>query len=365
MSLLARFKAWQLGCAVGIATCAIVGIRAGQAHFQQAAGADPKDDDRSGFTNILEHDPIICGGSNRTTTFRVRVTNRTPLVVRFQNFASSCTCTSARLEQTELPSGESTSVTMTVDLAGREGDQSFRSSWRDDSGREWSAEVRVSIYKPQRFLPNSVSRGSVEAGARLSQDVVFEEYARSAAEFVQPPRLIGQAESRAAVEVVVGESAVERVSDTCHRRRTPVVIRWTVPELAGYNDLFVLSTPGPGAAACSCRVGWRVDEAVEASPVRVAFAAVKGSGDEVLRRTVTLRSKTAASLHLDSLETSEACIAAKVVPAAIADPREVTLEITVAVGANRDVLSGTVTARIKTESVQQVRIPVTVLRGDP
>jgi hypothetical protein len=136
----------------------------------------------------LEHPPIVCRLPSQPVNFRVGITNHFNTAVQFRDFACDCGCSSGKFSAQELQPGQAATVEMTVVLAGREGPQRFTCRWFDGTGRQWSATVRVTVYRRSQFAQKALRLGILEPGTVVQRSLSFDEYSTAEEEFSSQPK---------------------------------------------------------------------------------------------------------------------------------------------------------------------------------
>jgi hypothetical protein len=310
------------------------------------------------FAFVLDHPPIVCRDATNPVTFDVPIANRSADVVRFHNFGCDCGCTSALLRKEELQAGESEVLRMTVNLSGREGSQRFACHWNDESGRRWSAETRVTIYRPAQFAPNLLRLGQVAAGDQISKQVHYDEYAATVHEL--PPATSFSISSiyKDSVQLGVSQALVESLGVGLIRRRTTIDVSFTVANRGGYTEVFLTPSAPPVA---SLRIDWSVRETVEMVPPRLALTSpVKGEDRQT--QMVRVRTLDGQAIAIERITTSDAGIQARV-PVAPHSPTNMTdIEVSVTLTEGKRLLAGDVILHLRAPDSREVRIPVTALR---
>lgn len=251
---------------------------------------------------------------------------------------------------------------MKVQLAGRQGDQVFSCRWHDETGRDWVARTRVTVYPPRQFEQSLIRLGDVQSGQAIQKQFTFEEYAKSADGFHSAPELTVRAESWQKVRLQQESPRVERLSDHLVRRVTTARVDFDISDRTGYGTVVV--TPKYTADVEGLRpsmvIDWSVPQIVDLSPSRIAIVGVR-EHIGLQTRVVRVVGLGGRALKVSSVTTTDDSVAARVHPVndANADAAEVT--VTVTLPERRLSLSAEVVLRLSEPSLQEVRIPVSIL----
>ena len=349
------------------ATSAVAGTLAGKRHWATSQATDEPEKRTAApepLVFVLDHAPIICRDANTPVSFEVPIANRSDGIVRFSNFACDCGCTAGRLEREGLQPGESALVRMTVNLSGREGAQRFACHWIDEHGRRWTAETRVTIYRPAQFDPATLRLGQLTAGETISRRVHYDEYATTPEELGLVPGFSISSIHRDAIQIEVSSPVIESLGVGLTRRRTSVDVSFTVANRGGYTEVFLTPTapPGDGQPMPSVRMDWSVLETVELTPARLALT-FPPKGEDRRSQVVRVRPLDGQAIVVDKITTSDPGIQARVLaaPASAADGAEI--EVTVTLSEGKRFLAGDVVLHLGSLASCEVRIPVTALRG--
>jgi hypothetical protein len=315
------------------------------------------------FRFSVDHPPVIWHSGASPVQFPVPIINRFSSAVRFSHFACDCGCTSARLDREELQPGATATVRMAVDLSGRQGPQRFACHWNDESGQRWSAELRVTVYKPAQFDPEVVRLGRVTPGDTISRQVHFDEYATTEAGLPPAPGFSIYSVYRDPVQLVANSAVVEPLGPGLIRRRTSIDVKVGVPNRAGYAEAIL--TPSQSSTAArptpSLRIDWSVRETVEVSPARLALTfPPKGEGQQT--QTVRVRPTDGRAIAINQVTTSDPGIGARVLGTPRSPTGDAEIEVTVALTEGKQFLAGDVVLHLGMPERHEVRIPVTALR---
>lgn len=309
------------------------------------------------FSFTAEQPPIIRREENHPVSFDVPVTNNTNEVARFAHFACDCGCTSGHLGPQELQPGQSAVVRLTVDSSGREGLQRFGCHWRDEVGRRWTAEARVTIYKPAQFEPPALKFGSVLQGERQSRRVYYDEFAASSDELPSARDFTVSASRRDCLHISIGEREVTSLAPGVVRRRTPIDVRFQAFDPGNAETIIRPETwPSPVQAQVALRLDWSLRRLVELSPARLAF--VIPSRETSQSRLIAVHPVEGSGAVVGSVSATDARIRAAIRPVASG----VEVDVGVTLSAEDQFLSGEVVLRLTAPAGQELRIPVTAVR---
>lgn len=313
------------------------------------------------FVFILDHPPVICRDGSSPVLFEIPIVNRTQATVRFNRLSCACGCTSAQSDREELQPDESTTVKMGVNLSGREGPQKFTCHWNDESGRVWTTELRVTVFRPTQFDPTSIRLGQVSSGEKISRQVHYDEFEKSVGELPPVPTFSITSIQRHEVHLDVKPPEIEQFSEGFVRRRTAIDVSLTVPTRVGYGQVFLAAIlPGHGQQTSSLSIDWSVREIIEISPVRLALTfSPQDNGPQ--KQLVRLRPLDGQPIVIKKVTTSDSCILTRVVsaPQGSADAAEVEVSVTIPEG--KRFLAGDVIVQLGPNS-QEIRIPVSAVR---
>ncbi len=322
----------------------------------QAHGDNP-------FVFAVDYPPIVCRDASNPVPFEVPVVNRSENVTRFQNFACDCGCTSGGLDHEELQPGESAKVRMAVNLSGREGAQRFACHWNDESGTRWTAETRVTIYKPAQFDPGTVRLGKVAPGDAIKKRVHYDEYVTTEAELSPVPNFSISSIHRNRVQLERHPPVVEHLGAGLIHRRTALDVTFPVANRGGYDEVFLVPSGPPlaGQSTQSLRIDWSVPETVELSPARIAltFAA---KGEDRRAEVVRVRPIDGRAFAIEKVTSSDACIQARVLVAPSSSAEDAEIEVSVALAEGKRILAGEVVLHLASPDSREVRLPVTAFR---
>ena len=187
------------------------------------------------------------------------IVNKTDNVVRFTHFGCNCGCTSGKLTSEELQTGQFATLRMTIDVSGREGSQRFSCQWSDESGRRWSAEVRVVIYRPVQFNPSAMRLGHIVSGETIGRRVYCNEYATTMGDLPPLPNFsISSSIHREAVSLKINSSVVENLGSDLVRRQTTIDMSLIAASRSGYNEVFLVASAPAGSSTSSLLIDWSV-----------------------------------------------------------------------------------------------------------
>lgn len=346
------------------AGAAVAGVYAGRWAFSPAPASVPPPvaQPADPFAFVLEHPPVVCHDATAPVAFEIPVVNRTAGVVRFANFGCDCGCTSGKLDREELQPGASVPVRMTVNLSGREGAQRFTCHWTDEAGTRWSAQTRVTIYKPAQFDSTALRLGTVAPGDTIGRQVQYDEHAATAEDFLPVPTFSISSIHHEPIRLVANPSVVEPLGAGLVRRRTPVDVNFTVPNRGGYTEVFLVASAPPGRPTQSVRIDWSVPETVELSPARLALT-FPGTGEARRTQVVRVRPLGGGGVTIDRITTSDPAIMARVLTAPQSPAESAEVEVAVALPEGKRLIAGDVVLHLGGEGAREVRVPVTALRG--
>jgi hypothetical protein len=362
---MSRRRLTQLFAAAG-ALAAVAGTLTGRWHWSaptQQSIPERRVAPESLFRFSVDHPPVIWHNGASPVSFEVPIVNRSPSAVRFSHFACDCGCTSARLDREELQPGETATVRMAVDLSGRQGPQRFACHWNDESGQRWSAETRVTVYKPAQFDPDAIRLGRVTPGDTISRQVHFDEYATTEAELPPAPGFSIDSIYRDPVQLVASPAVVESLGPGLVRRRTSIDVKVTVANRAGYAEAILTRSTPPADRhpTPSLRIDWFVRETVEVSPARLALTfPPKGEGQQT--QVVRVRPTDGRPIVINRVTTSDPGIGARVLDTPRSPAGDAEIEVSVALAEGKGLLAGDVILHLGVPERHEVRIPVTALR---
>lgn len=293
--------------------------------------------DRTNF--LLLADPLLLD-SDQVKTYDVLIENRTAEVVRFEPITCACSCSTSRREKDTLEPGEFTVVHLTVSVAGRSGKQQFRCQWVDESGRVWSAEVRVELIGFEQFEPSSITVGSVLPDSKIERSAKLVQTWRVGT--VVPPAPALQLSDRN-IEVELGESQLIKLGTSLIQRTTPVAITVHVQRHAGYDFSKVRTTTDSTLLQFSAQlsIDWNVKPQIVALPSRLVL---RGGEAE---RVVRVESSDGQPIMVAAVRCDHPCIEVRKSPtesnaivvlckASVATPSPSIAEIVIYTGSDRN-----------------------------
>jgi uncharacterized protein YodC (DUF2158 family) len=315
---------------------------------------------------VLDHRPIVCRVPSERVNFRVAIANPFAEAVKFRDFACDCGCSSGKFTVAELGPGQDAAVEMTVVLAGREGAQRFTCRWFDGTGREWSATVRVTVYRPTQFEPKAIRLGTLEPNTVVQRTVIYDEYATDPADFPPPPGFGVSSTHPVPVRLENAKPITETLDGGLLRRRTTLNVSLTVPNGEGSDELFLVpSAPPLGAEPTSLlRVDWAVRELLSLSPKRIAISFDNTNHD---KQTQVLRVRSTGSgvVIVKKVVTTDPSVEARISTNARSINEDTLIEVTVTLPDDRRLLVAEVVLTVDAPAAREAHVPVTAIRRGP
>lgn len=117
-----------------------------------AQGRGGVEDRRPARYSIVVNGPSVIAEEKPDWAFTIPVENDTGQQVRFEKVISSCACSQAALDASQLPPGGSTRLAVTANLRGRSGQQVFAVRLVEDSGAVWEYQAKAEVIERVKIL---------------------------------------------------------------------------------------------------------------------------------------------------------------------------------------------------------------------
>lgn len=255
--------------------------------------------------------PAVFSDEEAEVSTEFRVVNDSDKAVRFERVMSSCGCTIAKLDKTELAPGEGTTLHMAVDMSRFLGRREVSCVFRDDRGVARRYRVAVTGYERVEF-EQSESFGVIEPGRAASVQLAVILRGR---EDEPPPRLSAVDTGFADLVCRFDEGEVTVEPGGVVTRRAELTLDLKPQSVGGplTSELSAVSLSGGRRFTGSTTICWTVRTPYVVEPRRLFFGALR-TADGPVEREVTLERADGKGVVVRSVESSHPAVRAFVKP---------------------------------------------------
>lgn len=252
-------------------------------------------------------------------TFTIPVVNDTGRPVRFERVVTSCSCSQAALDESQLPPGGSTRLVVRANLRGRSGPQTFGLTLVEDGGISWEYQAKAEVVERVKILHNGTKDfrlPNTEPGSRLTGTVTIELAASSPGQLPSLEELVEES----------GAAKVEQATEPAHQvgamwvQRIVATYAAEAPSAAGpYSYMWRLSTrAGESRDTRRFSISGAVAGLIQVSPEYLLLTPPAGGGTATHK--LVIRSLSGESFKIEGISGAEDGLSCRFEPTGQAAP---------------------------------------------